>query len=59
MDDSIYGRNCIAPDHVLQEFKVVVRSMASVHPDTLKNLIQGKYEVVECAETDIKIVYRK
>jgi hypothetical protein len=33
-------------DHAVQEFTVVIRSMAGVHPQTLKDLIQRKYEVV-------------
>ena len=37
----------ITVDHFQQVFTVVIRSMSRVHPDTLKDLIQRKYEVLE------------
>lgn len=35
-----------------QVFTVVVRSMGRVSPDTIKNLIQQRHEVVKIEETD-------
>lgn len=39
-------------DHSVQVFTVVVRSMSRVSPDTIKNLIQQRHEVVRIEETD-------
>lgn len=39
-------------DHSVQAFTVVIRSMNTVHPQTLKDLIQKRYEVVSIMETD-------
>lgn len=38
---------CVTPDHNLNTFVVTLRSLAGVHPDTVKNLLQTRYEVVE------------
>ena len=45
----------VTMDHSVQVFTVVVRSMSRIGPDTLKNLIQQKYEVVKVEETDSTI----
>jgi len=42
----------VTVDHSVQVFTVVVRSMSHIGPETLKNLIQQKYEVVKVEETD-------
>lgn len=44
--------NTVTVDHTVQTFTVVIRSMGSVHPDTIKDFLQRRYEVVECKETD-------
>lgn len=41
----------VTVDHSVQAFTVVVRSLQSVHPDRLKDLIQSKFEVIRCEET--------
>lgn len=42
----------VTVDHNVQVFTVVVRSMSRVSPDTIKNLIQQRHEVVKIEETD-------
>ena len=45
------GQTCMV-DHTVRRFTVVVRSMNSISADTIKNLIQTKFEVVECEEVN-------
>lgn len=45
----------ISVDHTTTEFRVVIRSMSGqVGPETMKNLIQQKFEVVEIEEVENK-----
>lgn len=37
-------------DHSVTEFKVVVRHLNRIGPDTIKDLIEKKYEVVKVEE---------
>lgn len=46
-------------DHFTQRFTVVIRSLSPVGEDTLKNLIQQKYEVVEIEKQDTIAVQLK
>ena len=51
MQIHLYGKplvdgKTVTLDHTVQEFTVVVRSMNHVHPQTLKDLIETKFEVV-------------
>lgn len=39
-------------DHSVQSFTVVVRSLAGITPQTVKNLIQKSYEVIAVKEND-------
>jgi hypothetical protein len=41
----------VATDNVVQLFQVEIRSLNGVHPETLKDVIQKKYEV-----TDIQLL---
>lgn len=43
------GGTCLV-DHFVKEFKVRVRTMSNISADTMKNLIQMSYEVVQCEE---------
>jgi hypothetical protein len=43
-------------DHSIKTFVVRVRSMTNVGPDTIKNLIEKKFEVVSCEETDLQVI---
>ena len=45
------GQTC-SVDHTVAEFKVVVRSINSVGPNDLKNLIEQKFEVVAVEEVN-------
>jgi hypothetical protein len=42
----------VTVDHSVQVFTVVVRSMSRVGPDTIKNLIEKRHEVVKVEEID-------
>ena len=42
----------VVVDHYTQRFTVVIRSMSPIGEDTLKNIIQQKYEVVEIKQQD-------
>lgn len=42
----------VTVDHSVQVFTVVVRSLQSVHPDRLKDLIQAKFEVIRCEQVE-------
>lgn len=48
--------HCIVPDHHLQTFTIKIRSINGISPDTLKNLVQSKYEVTEIAYNACTIV---
>lgn len=53
VDGTPVPRNyCVQVDHTLTTFVVVVRSMNKVGPDTIKDLIEKKFEVVEVKQTD-------
>jgi hypothetical protein len=43
----------VITDNVVQTFKVTIRSLNGVHPETLKRVIQSRYEV-----TDIETLTR-
>lgn len=40
-------------DHYTQKFTVVLRSMTPIGPETLKDLIQKRYEVTNITKDDI------
>jgi len=44
----VHDGQTVVVDHTVREFRVVIRSMNNVGPDTIKNLIQTKFEVVKC-----------
>lgn len=46
----------VTVDHTLRTFSVTVRSHINVGPETIKNLIEHKFEVVDVKETDTVIV---
>lgn len=50
--------HCVEVDHTLTTFTVVVRSMNKVGPQTIKDLIQKKFEVVEVKQIDDQWVTR-
>ena len=37
----------VTTDHVVQVFRVEIRSLNGVHPETLKGVIQSRYEVTD------------
>ena len=39
---------CVTPDHFELEFTVKIRSMRRISEDTVKDIIQTKFEVVDC-----------
>jgi len=39
-------------DSVEQTFVVKVRSLSHIHPDTIKRIVQSKYEVLSVENTD-------
>lgn len=41
------AHHCVTPDHNLNTFVVTLRSLAGVSQETVKNLLQTRYEVVE------------
>ena len=43
---------CVIPDNYQLEFKVVIRSCSPISADRLKNLIQTKFEVLECERNE-------
>ena len=45
----------VETDHIVQEFKVVVRSSAGVHPNTVKDFLQRRWEVLKIEEVDNKV----
>lgn len=45
----------IQVDHMVRTFTVSVRSMNTIGPDTIKKLIQEKFEVIDCQMTDEKV----
>lgn len=45
----------IQVDHTVRTFTVSVRSMNCIGPDTIKKLIQEKFEVTDCQMTDEKV----
>jgi len=47
----------LTTDHVMTEFRVVVRSLNSVHTETIKNLIEQRHEVVVCEYTGYRAIY--
>ena len=57
MQQHLYGGKLeegqtVTVDHVVQSFTVVVRSMNGVDNQTLKNLLQQKWEIVSLKEND-------
>jgi hypothetical protein len=51
MMNHLYGEKLVdgktvTLDHAVQEFTVVIRSCSGIHPQTLKDLIERKFEVV-------------
>ncbi len=58
-DDNSKIDQTMITDHSVQQFTVTVRSMSEVHPDTLKRLIQSRYEVIECTQVDNALYSRK
>ena len=48
----IHDGKTVTLDHSVQSFTIVVRSMSGVSPQTLKDLIQTKYEVIRIGEND-------
>ena len=51
-DKPIGDGQTVQVDHTIKTFTVSVRSMSNVGADTIKNLIEAKFEVVEIKETD-------
>lgn len=51
-DKPIGDGQTVIVDHTIKTFTVSVRSTSNVGADTIKNLIEAKYEVVEIEETD-------
>lgn len=41
----------VTPDHTEQIFVVSIRTMRPVSEDTIKEMIQAKFEVIGCEET--------
>jgi|TARA_Y100000310_G_scaffold238677_1_gene242176 hypothetical protein len=51
--DPIRDGQTVSVDHTVTEFKVVVRtSSVRIGPETIKDLIQQKFEVVKCEVVD-------
>ena len=48
--------HCVVPDHSVQTFTVTIRSLRTLSPETIKNLIEKKFEVLDCEETAGTIV---
>jgi hypothetical protein len=48
----------VVVDHSVQSFLVVVRSMGGVSPDTIKNLIERRHEVVRIEPVDAQLYVR-
>lgn len=40
------------PDHSVQTFVVQIRSLSGIHPDTIKDQLQKKWEVINIEKTD-------
>ena len=45
-------------DNIVQEYTVVIRSMSGVHPDTLRDHLQKKWEVLRLEKTGEVILYQ-
>ncbi len=43
---------CVTLDHSTQTFTVQIRALRFVSPETIKDLIQKKFEVIDVKETD-------
>ncbi len=57
MQQHIHGKELVAGktytvDHTVQSFTVVIRSMNNIGEQTIKDLIQQRYEVVSIKEND-------
>lgn len=50
---------CIVPDNEVSTFTIQIRSLNSVDQDTLKRLIQQKYEVLNIEKTNSDVVIRE
>lgn len=48
--------NTITPDHYLQQFTVLIRTMTPMSADTVKDQLQKKWEVVSCHKVKETIV---
>lgn len=44
--------HCVTPDHSVQTFVVQIRSLSGIHPDTVKDQLQKKWEVINIEKTD-------
>jgi hypothetical protein len=45
-------RQVVKVDHQTITFTVSIRTMGEVSPETIKRMLQARYEVTECKETD-------
>lgn len=43
---------CVVPDHTVKTFNITIRSNTGITPDTIKEWLQRRYEVLECTLTD-------
>lgn len=60
----IHGRpigqgDTVSVDHSVQDFHVQIRSLSGISTDTLKNLIQTRYEVTRIAKGNTKLYVQK
>jgi hypothetical protein len=55
----LHDGQTVMVDHNVQVFTVVVRGLAPVHPDTLKNIIQQRLEVVSINQVEHDTYVRK
>lgn len=52
----VQAGRCVTVDNQIQTFVVQVRSMAGIHPDQLKRVIQTRYEVLNVTHQEKIIV---
>ena len=58
-DSPINDGDTVQVDHNVTTFVVTIRSMGSVGVESIKDLIERKFEVVDIKETDQQLMVKK
>ena len=54
----VMDNNCHMQDHKVIDFKVTIQTMAHISEDTIKEMLQAKFKVLDCQMEAIRIYVR-